>query len=69
MLSIIRHKYSGEQYAIVVNDDNEIIAAIGPLYYADVQRLTEDMVIAHSDMDLVEFLTETFESHDIVRKA
>jgi hypothetical protein len=69
MLSILRHKYSGEQYAVVMNDGDIIIAAIGPLYYADVERLTEDMVIAHSDMDLVEFLTETFESHDIVRKA
>jgi hypothetical protein len=67
MLSIMKHN-SGEKYAVVIDGDI-IIAAVGPVYYADVDRLTEDMVIAHSDMDLVDYITETFESHDIVRKA
>jgi hypothetical protein len=69
MLSIIRHKYSGEQYAVVMNDGDIIIAAIGPLYYADIAKITEDVIVSNSDMDLVDYITETFESHDIVRKA
>jgi hypothetical protein len=66
MMSIMKHKYSGEQYAVVVMDD-VVIAAVGPLHYSDVERLSADIVLANSDMDLVEFLTETFESYEFVR--